>query len=197
MDLEPLPTELRPIPALLKYYGITSLLAGPFFFFPLLFLFFRYRTLRYRLDEDGISMRWGALFRREVSLNYGRIQDIHLTSNVVERWLGLGKIQVQTASASSKAEMTVEGVPDLQAMRDFLYDRMKGAQGGVDGRAARRRGSRETRSQDRVAGPVGPASAATTDEDLADVLRDVASEVRSLRQVLERQSGRNREEPAP
>jgi putative membrane protein len=47
-------------------------------------------------------MRWGILFRREISLTYARIQDIQLSSNLVERWLGLAKIQLQTASGSSR-----------------------------------------------------------------------------------------------
>ncbi|MEX2466408.1 MAG: PH domain-containing protein [Gemmatimonadota bacterium] len=83
--------------------------------------------MRYEIDEEGITMRWGILFRREVSLTFARIQDIHLTSNFVERWLGLGRIQVQTASGSAKAEMTVEGVRDYEALRNFLYERMRGA----------------------------------------------------------------------
>ena len=37
-------------------------------------------------------MSWGILFRREVIIQFARIQDIHLRSNVVERWLGLGRI---------------------------------------------------------------------------------------------------------
>jgi putative membrane protein len=47
---------------------------------------------------DGIHMKWGIIFRREVLLNYSRIQDIHLRSNLIERWLGLARIEIQTAS---------------------------------------------------------------------------------------------------
>ena len=165
MRLQKLPTELRPTPALMKYYALTSLLAGPFFFVPLLILFARYRSLRYRIDDEGISMRWGVLFQREVSLNYGRIQDIHLTSNVVERWLGLGKIQVQTASASARAELTVEGVPDLESMRDFLYSRMRGAEGAPE---------------DEVAGSPSPDAG----DELTRTLRAVAEELRAVRAAL-------------
>ena len=43
-----------------------------------LFHWFRYHTMRYRFDAEGVSMSWGILFRREVLLNYSRIQDIHL-----------------------------------------------------------------------------------------------------------------------
>ena len=116
----------RPSPILWRYYLLLSLLFGPFFFVPLIFLRIRYQTLRYRFDDEGVAMRWGALFRREVALAYERIQDIHLVSNVVERWLGLARIKIQTASGSSKAEMTIEGIPDFESLRDHLYARMQG-----------------------------------------------------------------------
>ncbi len=170
VSLDRLPVEFRPDPALMKYYAVTSLVAGPFFFFPLLPLFFRYRTLRYRIDDEGISVRWGALFRREVSLNYGRIQDIHLSSNVVERWLGLGKLQVQTASGSAKAEMTIEGVPGIEGMRDFLYGRMRGVKDDDDVAAA---------------ATVAAAPAPAGSHELAQTLRAIAAEVRALRRDLE------------
>ncbi len=86
----------RPHPNLLGYYALGSLLLGPLFFVPLIPLYFRYHSLRYQFDDEGVSMRWGILFRREIHLTYARIQDIHLTSNVVERWLGLGRVQVGT-----------------------------------------------------------------------------------------------------
>ncbi len=182
--LDELPVEFRPVPALLKYYALSSLAAGPVFFIPLMPLFFRYRTLRYRIDDEGISMRWGALFRREVSLNYARIQDIHLSSNVVERWLGLGKIQVQTASGSAKAEMTVEGVPELERMRDFLYSRMRGARDEAGGAG-------EAVPAEPAAGadaPVHAASRAEADE-LTVTLRAVTEEIRALRRVLAAREG--------
>ena len=179
--LEPLPSELRPVPALLKYYALSSLVAGPFFWAPLAVLFVRYRTLRYRIDDEGISMRWGALFRREVSLHYGRIQDIHLSSNVVERWLGLGRIQVQTASGSARAEMTIEGLPDVRELRDFLYARMRGArsEGQPDG------GIASGASPERPAGAAGAAGS----DAVAAALREVAAEVRALRRELEGRGG--------
>src|SRR5690606_357362 len=111
---------------LLTYYILTSFLLGPGFIFILVPRYFRYHTLRYDIDEEGIRMRWGILFRREVTLTYARIQDIHLASNVVERWLGLGRIQVQTASGSASAEMTIEGIREIEPLRDFLYARMRG-----------------------------------------------------------------------
>ena len=103
----------RPHPKLMTYYFICCLLTGPFFLILILPNFFRYHTMRYRFDAEGISMRWGILFRREVILNYARIQDIHLVSNLLERWLGLARLQIQTASGSASAEMTLEGLLEV------------------------------------------------------------------------------------
>jgi putative membrane protein len=125
-ELLRLPVTLQPHRNLLKYYLLSALMFGPAALLAALPLYFRYRTLRYDVDGEGITMRWGILFRREVSLTYARIQDIQLTSNLVERWLGLARVQLQTASGSSTAEMTIEGVLDVESMRDFLYARMRG-----------------------------------------------------------------------
>ncbi|HVW37668.1 MAG TPA: PH domain-containing protein [Pirellulales bacterium] len=116
----------RPDPALMKYYLIVSLLTGPGFVVAILPLWFKYETLRYRFDDDGISISWGILFRREVHLTYRRIQDIHLTRNLLQRWMGLATVSVQTASGSSSPEATIDGILAADALRDFLYAKMRG-----------------------------------------------------------------------
>src|SRR5215216_824781 len=99
----------RPDPALWRYYIIRAILTGPGVLITLPYLFFRYYTLRYRFDAEGIHMKVGILFRREVNLTYARIQDIHLHSGLIQRWLGLADVQIQTASGNAGAEMTIEG----------------------------------------------------------------------------------------
>lgn len=157
----------RPDRRLWTYYICMSFLAGPGFPVLMLYQYFRYHTMRYRFDDEGVSMRWGVLFRREINLTYARIQDIHLSSNILERWLGLSRIQVQTASGNSGAEMTIEGVLEFEMLRDYLYSKMRGTKG-----------------------PAALAIAETSiDEagELAGVLRDVVAEIRGLRVDLERQ----------
>jgi membrane protein YdbS with pleckstrin-like domain len=168
-----LPIELRPDRSLLTYYVVSSFALGPFFPFLLVPMYFRFHTMRYHIDHEGIRMSWGLLFRREITLTYARIQDIHLSSNFVERWLGLGRIQVQTASGSASAEMTIEGLRDFEAIRDFLYGRMRGA---------------------RELGPENsdPEDAGRGDAPLAELtatLHAVAAEVRALRVDMGRRSG--------
>src|SRR3954451_20622416 len=118
----------RPHPALWTYYIIVSICTGPGIIASLPYLYFRYHTLRYRFDAEGIHMKVGILFRREVNLTYARIQDIHLRSGILQRWLGLANVQIQTASGNAGAELTIEGFHEYEMIRDFLYTRMRGYQ---------------------------------------------------------------------
>lgn len=128
----------RPVPELMTYYVLVSLMTLAGFPFVILPFIFKYNTLRYSFDDKGVSMSFGWLFRKEIYLTYRRIQDIHVTRNFVQRWLGLASVAVQTASGSSGAEMTIEGITDPEGLRDFLYSKMRGAKEHheIDGTAA-------------------------------------------------------------
>lgn len=167
----------RPHSNLLKYYFLGSLFLGPFFLVALIPLYFRYHTLRYRFDDEGVSMRWGILFRREISLTYSRLQDIHLQSNLIERWLGLAKVQLQTASGSSGAEMTIEGLQEFEEVRNYLYSQMRGARRDHQvGTAPQHAGSAAAEQSSLSAG--GELSA------VVQALEAVAGELRCLREDL-------------
>ena len=129
-------TITRPDESLLTYYLLVS--ACSLILFPIVFvpLFIRYKTLKYRFDSKGVSMSWGLLFHTEVYLTYRRVQDIHVTRNIVERWLGLAKVPIQTASGTSGATMEIVGVREAEALRDFLYTRMRGARSDESGEKA-------------------------------------------------------------
>ena len=119
----------RPAPVLLRYYTFVSLASLAAFPIVWLVSFFRYETLKYSFDEDGVSMSWGILFRREVHLTYRRIQDIHVTRNILQRWMGLATVSIQTASGSATPEMQIDGILEFEPLRDFLYSKMRGAKG--------------------------------------------------------------------
>jgi uncharacterized membrane protein YdbT with pleckstrin-like domain len=167
----------RPHPRLLRLYMIRAVLTGPGLVVALPLLFFRYETMRFRFDSEGIHMRWGILFRRQINLTYARIQDIHLTSGLIQRWLGLADIKIQTASGSSGAEMTLEGLMEFEAIRDFLYTRMRGYR---DGSAATH--------------AVPSQIAVLEDGQVARLLREAIDELRGARLALERLGGGGRAE---
>lgn len=155
----------RPHRSLWTYYLIRAVLTGPGIIATLPYLFFRYLTLRYRFDEEGIHMRYGLLFRREVNLTYARIQDIHLKSGLLQRWLGLANVEVQTASGSATAEVVIEGFKEFEAIRDFLYTKMRGYQ----------------------AKPVKTASSTTASDnnEVVTLLLGIRDELRRTREALE------------
>ena len=103
----------RPDPILLKHYTILSALSGPLF--PIIWIHYycRYRTLRYRFDDEGVRMAWGVLFKREINLAYRRIQDINVTRGIIQRWLGLASVSVQTDSSTSRKAATCSGETSL------------------------------------------------------------------------------------
>ena len=171
----------RPDKALWIYYLLQCIIIPPLFPILILPMYFRYHTMRYKFSDDGISMSWGILFRRQIIVNYARIQDIHLKSNIVERWLGLARILVQTASSTQSAELTIEGIKEFELLRDFLYARMRGVK------------DHRTTSAQPTGSSEHPAAEVSSDE-LTEALRQVTQELRAIRQVLEtRERARARE----
>jgi len=173
MAAPPIPPHIaaidRPQEALMNWYFLKALMTFIAFPVTIVILYFRYHTMRYRFDAEGIHMSWGILFQHQIMLNYSRIQDIHLHSNFVERWLGLARIEIETAAGGSNDEMTLEGLADAEGMRDFLYSRMRGAH-----------------EHDHAA--VSPGSTPGSD-GLASVLGEIALELRAIRQLLEQRRG--------
>jgi putative membrane protein len=131
MESQPLGSR-RPDRALFWLYLCHSFAGFVFAPFLFIYLYFHFHTLRYEFDAKGIRQSYGILFHKEVFLTYGRIQDIHLTRGLLQRWLGIATVEIQTASGSSGAQISVEGMKDYEAIRDFLYARMHGAHEGGD-----------------------------------------------------------------
>ena len=172
--MEPIPEPIarleRPTAALWTYYIIRAVLTGPGLIFMLPFLFFRYYTLRYKFDEQGIHMRVGILFRKEVNVTYSRIQDIHLSAGLIQRWLRLADVQIQTASGSAKPELVIEGFHEFEAIRDFLYTRMRGYAGKTSA----------TATQSTVVGAGNDSQA-----EMLNLLYGIRDELRRTRELLE------------
>lgn len=161
----------RPDAALLRYYLVVSALTGPLFPFVFIPLWCKYITLRYAFDEEGVSMSWGVLFRREILLTYRRIQDIHVRRNLIHRWIGLATLSLQTASGASGAEMAIEGVLEPERLRDFLYARMRGARGDEP--------------------DTPPDGADPPDDEALALLHEIRDALADLRPALERLASRD------
>ncbi len=171
----------RPDPLLFKYYVFVSLLSGPLTPLVLLPLWFRYITLRYKFDDSGVSMSWGILFRKEVYLTYRRLQDIHVNRNLLQRWMGLAKISLQTASGSSQAEMVIEGILQPELLRDYLYSQMRGAKNEVPIAALQ---ASMTATNEPIDGPsamgTAPTGSSAMDERALRALQEIKAALQQL-----------------
>jgi putative membrane protein len=191
MTTEPVPDRIRalehPHPALRTYYFIRAICTGPGMVFLLPYLYFRYHTLRYRFDEEGIHMKVGILFRRETNLTYARIQDIHLRSGILQRWLGLANVQIQTASGSAGPELVIEGFKEYEFIRDFLYTRMRGYQSALH---PARASAPASVSSDAGRGIPGASAAGQSgsEAELLSLLGGIRDELRRTRELLEARS---------
>ncbi|MHC4948750.1 MAG: PH domain-containing protein, partial [Planctomycetota bacterium] len=76
----------------------------------------------------------------------------------------LATVAVQTASGSAGAEMSIEGIRNPEALRDFLYGRMRGA-----------------RDESGDGGGVGEPGAAAPEDEALDLLREIRDELRRRR----------------
>jgi uncharacterized protein len=165
-------TITQPHERLLTYYSILALLTLPAFPVTMIVLYIKYRTMRFRFDHEGIWKRQGLLWRRETNVAYRRIQDIHLTNGIIQRWLGLATVSIQTAAGSSTAEVTIDGVLEAEALRDFLYSRMRGVRDGAHA--------------------VAPVTEGASDGAIHDETLALLTEIRdSLRQLETRLRGRS------
>jgi putative membrane protein len=163
----------RPDERLMTYYLIVAILTFVAFPVTLVALYIKYRTLQYRFDDEGVWRRQGLLWRREVNVAYRRIQDIHLTNGLIQRWLGLATVSIQTAAGSATPEVTIEGVLEAEALRDFLYMKMRGVREGAHTGSEVVRGS--------------VVAAQTGDETLA-ILTDIRDSLGRLEDRLGRRS---------
>lgn len=166
----------RPDPQLWTLYLIYSVLANVAFPVAILPYYFLYRTLRYRFDDDGVSVSHGLFWRRETYLTYARIQDIHVTRNIFERWLGIGTVTIQTASGSAAATESIPGLTAYQDVRNFLYARMRGH------RDSTQPGAESSIDQRR------PTQPANGDPLAIEALAGIRDELRAVRLLLEAQA---------
>ena len=164
----------------MTYYVIVSLFTFIAFPVTLIALYIKFRTLAYRFDDEGVWRRQGLLWRREVNVAYRRIQDIHLTNGLIQRWLGLATVSIQTAAGSATPEITIEGVLEAEALRDYLYTKMRGVRDAARGA--------NIEANARVEQPTFK-SAEAPDETLA-LLTDIRDSLRRLEDRLgQRQPG--------
>lgn len=64
-----------------------------------------YRNWRYAVTEDGVELRHGVLVRHESSIPHFRVQHIDIGQGPLDRWRGIVKLSISTASPASDGSL--------------------------------------------------------------------------------------------
>jgi putative membrane protein len=75
-----------------------------------------YRRFEYELTDDTLDIRSGVFNRREREIPYGRIQNVDITRNILQRLVGLSALNIETAGGGS-TEASLQYVTAFEAKR--------------------------------------------------------------------------------
>lgn len=91
----------------------------------------RVRSFGYAEREDDLLVTSGILFRRLAIVPYGRMQLVDLVAGPIDRAMGLAKVQLHTAAATTDA--AIPGLPpeSAAAVRDRLAVRGEARSAGL------------------------------------------------------------------
>jgi hypothetical protein len=64
-----------------------------------------YRNWRYAVTDDGVELRHGVLVRHESSIPHFRVQHIDIGQGPLDRWRGIVKLSISTASPASDGSL--------------------------------------------------------------------------------------------
>jgi len=115
--------------SLLVTLGLVAAFTGLLIVQALLWPALTWRYLGYAVREHDLLVQKGVLFRRRTSIPMGRIQHVDTHQGPLERFFGLSRLLVYTASTMS-ADAVIPGLEEDRAdgLRDELARR-----GGDDG----------------------------------------------------------------
>ncbi|MCL3861455.1 PH domain-containing protein [Actinotalea sp. K2] len=81
------------------------------------------RAIGYAERDDDLLIRKGVLMRSLVVVPYGRMQFVDVQAGPMDRWLGIARVQLHTASPSSDAAIPGLVPVEAERVRDRLAAR--------------------------------------------------------------------------
>jgi len=89
------------------------------------------RAIGYAERPEELLVRHGVLWRTVVVVPYARLQYVDVHAGPIDRWLGIARLQLHTASAVTDA--AISGLPPAEAgrLRDRLTERGRSQLAGL------------------------------------------------------------------
>jgi len=95
----------------------------------LIWIPYAFRALEYYIDDEGVKMKSGVIWKKFVTVPFHKITNIDITQGPIQRFYRIGTIHVQTAGAGGqqgqKAELKMLGVRELEEVRNVIVGRLK------------------------------------------------------------------------
>lgn len=87
-----------------------------------------YRRFEYRLTEDTFDIDSGVLSRRAREIPYGRIQNVDIRQNVLQRVLGIAEVRLETAGGGeTEAQLRYVSLADAESVQEEVSRRKRGS----------------------------------------------------------------------
>jgi uncharacterized protein len=83
----------------------------------------RFRYWSYEVAPDALELRHGILERVHSAIPYFRVQYVDINQGPIERALGLARLRVHTAAASSDATIPGIAAGEADALRQVILER--------------------------------------------------------------------------
>jgi len=88
-----------------------------------------FRALEYYIDDEGVKMKGGVIWKKHVTVPYPKITNVDITQGPLQRKYNIGTIHVQTAGSGGKqgekAELRMQGIRELERIRKLIIGRIK------------------------------------------------------------------------
>jgi len=126
-----------------------------------------YRSLSYEVQDDEVIVHVGIWTKSVKHVPYRTVTNLTAKRDILDRWLGLGTLDIQTAGMSGQtgAEEKLAGLPDVQEVYEMVATALR-----------------------RFRGAMAPTTTEVEAEPAmasAGVLNEILAEVRAIRQALE------------
>ena len=63
-----------------------------------------FNALEYYIDDEGVKMRCGVVWKKQVTVPYSKITNVDITQGPMQRYYNIGTIHVQTAALPESRE---------------------------------------------------------------------------------------------
>lgn len=88
-----------------------------------------FRVLEYYIDDEGVKMKGGVVWKKYVTVPYLKITNVDITQGPLQRRYNIGTIHVQTAGSGGKqgekAELKMNGIRELEKVRKLIIGQIR------------------------------------------------------------------------